>query len=223
MSKFSKTSLRTEYNGVKQSHKGKHKNLLIIFVKNIKLGKVKTRLAKSIGTEGAFQVYKHLVEITEKVTNQISGTKRVYFSDSIIEEKWPKTTKYVQKGEDLGQKMQNSIEKGFNDGFEKIILIGSDLPDVSAQIIEKGLEELTINEVVFGPAEDGGYYLVGMTKKHYSIFENKPWSTSKLLEITLSELKDKEVNYSLLEPLNDIDTIEDLEKSTINEHFKYLL
>ena len=113
-------------------------------------------------------------------------------------------------------------KKGLMMVLKKIILIGSDLPDVSAQIIEKGFEELTINEVVFGPAEDGGYYLVGMTKKHYSIFENKPWSTSKLLEITLSELKDKEVNYSLLEPLNDIDTIEDLKKSTIYSEFKHL-
>jgi len=192
------------------------KTLLIVFVKDIKLGKVKTRLAKEIGDDGAFKVYQHLVEITEKATKSLSSEKRIYFSKTIVEEKWPKTAKFVQTGDDLGEKMQNSIEKGFEDGFEKIILIGSDLPDISQKIIEQGFTELENNEVVFGPAEDGGYYLVGMTKKHYCIFQNKQWSTDNLLAITLKELKEKSVNYSLLKTLNDIDTIEDLEKSNIS-------
>ena len=199
------------------------KNLLIVFVKNIKLGRVKTRLAKSIGTEGAFQVYKHLVEITEKATNEIICNKRIYFSDAIIDEKWPKTAKFVQKGSNLGEKMQNSIEKGFIDDYEKIVLIGSDLPDISTKIIQEGIDELEKNEVVFGPAEDGGYYLVGMTKKHYSIFKNKKWSTNDLLEKTLNELKEKKINYSLLPPLNDIDTIEDLKTSSIFNELKHLI
>ncbi len=199
------------------------KTLLIVFVKNIKLGKVKTRLAKTIGTEAAFQVYKHLVEITENVTNQISSDKTIYFSDVIIEEKWPKTLKNVQKGADLGQKMQNSFEKGFKSGFQKIILIGSDLPDISTQIIQKGFDELNNNEVVFGPAEDGGYYLVGMTKKHYSVFKNKHWSTNDLLEKTLIELTEKRIGFSLLETLNDIDTIEDLERSSIYDEIKHVI
>lgn len=196
------------------------KELLIVFVKNIKLGKVKTRLAKSIGDEGAFQVYKQLVEITERETTQVKSDQRIYFSDVVVDEKWPKTAKYVQKGADLGQKMQNAFEKGFKDGHEKIVLIGSDLPDISASIIHKAFDELTNNEIVFGPAEDGGYYLVGMTKKHYTVFTNKKWSTDGLLENTLSELKEKKVDVSLLQTLNDIDTVEDLEKSELKERVK---
>jgi rSAM/selenodomain-associated transferase 1 len=196
------------------------KKLLIVFVKNIQLGKVKTRLAKSIGNEGAFQVYKHLVEITETRTSQLSCEKYIYFSEVIIEEKWPKTSKFIQKGADLGEKMQNSFINGQKNGFEKIILIGSDLPNISPEIIQKGFDELEKNEVVFGPAEDGGYYLVGMNKPHFCIFENKKWSTESLLEVTLSELKEKEVSFSLLETLNDIDTIEDLEKSSIYSDVK---
>ena len=191
------------------------KKLLIIFVKNLVLSKVKTRLAKSIGDERAFQVYKQLVEITEKATQNVKAEKHIYFSDAIIEEKWQKTTKFVQKGTDLGEKMQNSIEKGFKDGFDKIILIGSDLPDISAQIIKKGFDELTKNEVVFGPAEDGGYYLVGMTKPHFFIFQNKAWSTDDLLETSLKELQQNEVDFSLLETLNDIDTFEDLKQTSL--------
>ena len=117
MSKVSDMSLRTKCNGVKQSHEktqdcfvphnDEQKTLLIIFVKNIRLGKVKTRLAKTIGNEGAFQVYKHLVKITENATDKLNTEKHIYFSDVIIEEKWPKTSKFVQKGVDLGGKMKN--------------------------------------------------------------------------------------------------------------------
>ncbi|MBV1952771.1 MAG: TIGR04282 family arsenosugar biosynthesis glycosyltransferase [Cycloclasticus sp.] len=199
------------------------KTLLIVFVKNIRLGKVKTRLAKAIGTEGAFQVYKHLVEITENVTNQVCSDKRVYFSDVIIEKKWPKTSKSIQKGTDLGEKMQNSFKNGQKEGFDKVVLIGSDLPDISPEIIQKGFDELENHEVVFGPAEDGGYYLVGMTKPHFCIFKNKQWSTETLLKETLNELEEKGVGYSLLETLNDVDSIEDLKNSSIASEFEGLI
>jgi rSAM/selenodomain-associated transferase 1 len=199
------------------------KELLIVFVKNIKLGKVKTRLAKSIGNEGAFEVYKHLVEITEEATQKVKHEKHIYFSDVIIDEKWPNTPKFVQKGADLGEKMQNAFEKGFSDGYKKIILIGSDLPDISATIIQKGFDQLNNSEIVFGPAEDGGYYLVGMTKKCYSIFTDKQWSTENLLAVTLAELKENKIGVSLLETLNDIDTIDDLKHSSVANQFEAIL
>ena len=198
------------------------KNLLIVFVKNIRLGKVKTRLAKSIGNENAFEVYKYLVDITEKVTEAINIEKHIYFSDAIIEEKWPKTAKFVQKGEDLGQKMQYSIQKGFDDGFEKIVLIGSDLPDISSQIIQQGFNALNKTPIVFGPAKDGGYYLIGLTQPYNFLFENKPWSQSTLLDVTLTELNAHNLTYSLLQPLNDIDTLEDLKSSSLNKTFSHL-
>ena len=86
------------------------------------------------------------------------------------------------------------------------------MPNISSTIITKGLKALDKTEVVFGPAEDGGYYLIGMNKPNTFIFENKPWSDSKLLETTLNELKNKNIDVSLLEPLNDIDTFEDLKQ-----------
>jgi rSAM/selenodomain-associated transferase 1 len=199
------------------------KELLIVFVKNIKLGKVKTRLAKSIGNEGAFEVYKHLVEITEKATQKVKHEKHIYFSDVIIDEKWPNTPKFIQKGADLGEKMQNAFEKGFSDGYKKIILIGSDLPDISATIIQKGFDQLNNSEIVFGPAEDGGYYLVGMNKMYKSIFENKKWSTKELLKTTLLELDKNKTKVSLLHKLNDIDNLDDLKRSSVANQFEALL
>ena len=130
-----------------------------------------------------------------------------------MEEKWQKSTKFHQKGFDLGEKMQNSFKKGVFDGFEKIVLIGSDLPEISEKIINEAFEELDKNELVFGPAEDGGYYLIGMKKEHFFVFKNKPWSQENLLKETLKEVNKRGVSYSLLKELNDIDTFEDLKKS----------
>lgn len=186
------------------------KNLVIVFVKNIKLGKVKTRLAKTIGNQGAFEVYKELVEITEKATSKVEADKRIYFSDAILDTKWVGFEKFVQQGEDLGARMKNAFGQGFADGYERIVLIGSDLPDINASHIYKGLKALEHSETVFGPAIDGGYYLIGLSKIHDCVFENKPWSQSILLHETLSELKSKNITFSILETLNDIDTFEDL-------------
>ena len=189
------------------------KELLIVFVKNIKLGKVKSRLANVIGKEAAFNIYKELVKITENATKHIQIDKQIYFSDAIIESKWENDLKKIQQGVDLGERMKNAFKNGFEDGYEKIILIGSDLPKITENIILKGFSELSTNAVVFGPAEDGGYYLVGLSKMNSAIFDDKPWSQSELLEVTLQELKNNNQQFALLETLNDIDTYEDLVKS----------
>ncbi|MDY7395117.1 TIGR04282 family arsenosugar biosynthesis glycosyltransferase [Aureibaculum sp. 2210JD6-5] len=186
------------------------KKLIIIFVKNIRLGKVKTRLAKEIGNQTAFDVYNELVKITETATKNIAIDKRIYFSDTIVNTKWNNTSKKVQKGIDLGERMKNAFIDGFNEGYNHIVLIGSDLPDIDSTHILKGLDALKTNEVVFGPAVDGGYYLVGLSKLHETIFDDKPWSQSHLLTETCQELNNDKIAYSLLEPLNDIDTIDDL-------------
>ena len=187
-----------------------NKELVIVFVKNIKLGKVKTRLAKTIGHQGAFEVYSELVKVTENATKNLSADIRIYFSDAITETKWKGTYKTVQKGNDLGERMKNAFEDGFHDGYNRVVLIGSDLPDICKNHINEGLNNLKENEVVFGPAEDGGYYLIGMNKMNAFIFENKPWSQSYLLEETLQELNFKNIKYTTLVTLNDIDTYEDL-------------
>jgi len=186
------------------------KELLIVFVKNIKLGKVKTRLANTIGDQGAFDIYKELFKITETITTNMALEKRIYFSDAVIDYKWPNTFKTTQQGVDLGERMKNAFSDGFNDGYDKIVLIGSDLPEISEEIISNGFKELQQNELVFGPADDGGYYLIGLSKMNATPFENKPWSQSHLLKTTLAELKANNTKYSLLQNLNDIDTFEDL-------------
>jgi hypothetical protein len=111
--------------------------------------------------------------------------------------------------------MKNAFKSGFRNGYKKIVLIGSDLPDINESIIKNAFEVLKIKDTVFGPAQDGGYYLIGMKQVHSQIFDNKPWSKPHLLDVTLQELKSQNISYSLIETLNDIDTFEDLKTSSI--------
>lgn len=189
------------------------KTLIVVFVKNLELGQVKTRLAKTIGDYGAYEVYSELVGLTERITSSLAMDKHIYFTRELSASQWPNDKKFIQSGQDLGERMINAFDNSFSLGYEKVILIGSDLPDLNQEHIEKAVTSLDNNDVVFGKAEDGGYYLIGMSKLIPEIFKGKPWSQPNLLRVTLTELKDLNYNYETLETLNDIDTFEDLIKS----------
>jgi len=199
-----------------------HKELVIVFVKNVILGKVKTRLAKTIGNQAAFEVYKELIKVTENATKNLEADVWVYFSDAIVNTKWENRYKTAQKGENLGERMYNAFEDAFTKDYDRVVLIGSDLPSLEAKHITNGLQALQKTDVSFGPALDGGYYLIGQTKNHKSIFKNKPWSQPELLEQTLLELKKQNVSFTLLETQNDIDTYEDLVASNFYQKNKEL-
>ncbi len=197
------------------------KKLFIVFAKNGELGKVKTRLAQTIGNEGALRVYLDLLQITEDVSSAMENVQlRIYFSDYILEDRWPGKEKYIQQGTDLGQRMKNAFEQGFNDGFTSIVGIGADLPEINPTLISDAFHALESSDFVFGPALDGGYYLVGMSfEKGFYIFENKPWSTEELFILTKTEILENQHTLHELETLNDIDTLEDLKASSIAANY----
>ena len=117
--------------------------------------------------------------------------------------------KHQQVGEDLGIRMLHAFKNGFKAGYEKVMIIGSDLYDLTAETIENAFIALENNEVVIGPAEDGGYYLLGMNSLEEKVFKNKDWGTETVRKDTLEDLKDKKV--FLLGELNDVDVFEDIE------------
>ena len=187
------------------------KNLLLIFTRNPELGKAKTRLAKTVGDETALEIYKFLLKRTRDVSAKVSSDKAVYYSVHIRENDiWDATVfqKYQQVGEDLGIRMLHAFKNGFEAGYEKVMIIGSDLYDLSAKNIENAFTALDENEVVLGPALDGGYYLLGMNSLHAAVFKNKEWGTASVRKDTLDDLKDKKVK--LLAVKNDIDVYEDI-------------
>ena len=188
------------------------RSLLIIFTRNPELGKVKTRLSKSTGDQVALEIYKFLLNKTNQVTKQVSADKIVYYSEKITKHDiWSSNLykKEVQHGSDLGAKMKNSFQAAFENKYDKVLLIGSDLYDLEPCHIYEAFKKLDTNDVVIGPASDGGYYLIGLKKLHPKIFKNKNWGTSTVREDTLKDLE--KVDVHLLPILNDVDVIEDIE------------
>ena len=191
-----------------------NRNLIIIFTRNPELGKVKTRLAKTIGKQNALDIYKLLLRHTERTIQTIDADKAVYYSIEIrAHDIWNNDNyqKHQQLGEDLGIRMLNAFKNGFKKGYEKIIIIGSDLFDLKENHINEAFKRLDKNDVVIGPALDGGYYLLGLKTLYPSIFKLMAWGTETVLNDTLRKLENETV--FLLEQLNDIDTFEDLKQN----------
>lgn len=189
------------------------RELLIVFVKNPELGKVKTRLAKEIGDQKALEVYQLLLTKTKKAASDCRADVVFYFSNSNDQDLWPEEYSFVQHGKNLGERMKNALQDSFDKGYERICLIGSDLPDISSKLIDKAFQSLTYMDTVLGPSADGGYYLIGLKRQIPELFESVEWSTSKVLEQTLEKLTKQKESYFLLETKNDIDTLEDLKSS----------
>ena len=193
-------------------------NALLIFTRNPELGKVKTRLAKTIGDQAALTVYCDLLLHTMTVTKSIDCDKFVFYDTTITQDDiWDTQfyTKKLQSHGDLGTRMHNAFQALFDLGYQKCIIIGSDLFDLKSNHIETAFNKLLNHDVVIGPAADGGYYLLGLKMNNSIIFQNKNWGTPTVLASTLHDLKNHSISF--LETLNDIDTFEDLQQSSYND------
>lgn len=191
--------------------------LLMIFVKNPVPGKVKTRLAKTLGTEKALEIYHELIVHTFNVTRNLPCDKVVFYSDEVIaDDVWSggNYQKVVQEGSDLGKRMLNAFKSAFQKGYKKAVVIGSDCFEITEEIIRDAFDSIPKNNFVIGPTHDGGYYLIGMTALHAIIFKNKKWSSDEVLHDTLTDLRHMNGSYKLLPELTDIDTEDDLLAST---------
>jgi hypothetical protein len=195
-------------------------NALMIFMKYPVKGRVKTRLAKDIGDETALAIYKSLVEKT------LYGVRnpQTHYLDILIylddenhigeTARWlnvPRKNIFIQNGIELGVKLANAFKEQFL-RYEKIIVIGTDIPGLDSGIIEKSLECLDQSDVVIGPAVDGGYYLLGSKKFHPELFSGIDWSTHVVLRQTLEIIHNQNMKYTLLEEKRDIDTLDDLKE-----------
>lgn len=189
------------------------KNLLLIFTRNPELGKCKSRLAATVGNEIALNIYKFLLNHTFAITKNVNAAKQVWYSEKIWKNDiWNNHffDKKLQEGANLGIRMANAFSEGFTAGFERIIIIGSDMYDLTQKDIDHAFSELENSDFVVGPAEDGGYYLLGMNTFNTDVFKNKAWGTKTVLEATLKNINHKKIK--LLETKNDIDLYEDIAK-----------
>ncbi|MFA7274487.1 MAG: TIGR04282 family arsenosugar biosynthesis glycosyltransferase [Crocinitomicaceae bacterium] len=187
------------------------KNALIIFQKNPEQGKVKTRLAATVGDENALRIYSILVDKTHQLVEAIVAKKYLFFSDFIEKEvKWAPYDKKVQKGSDLGLRMFNAIAEVKAEGAERIVVIGTDCYDLSVDILEEAFVALETNDYCIGPALDGGYYLIGTTQPDEVVFLNKKWSTETVCEEAKDSILKAGKKVTILPILSDVDYEEDL-------------
>jgi rSAM/selenodomain-associated transferase 1 len=185
---------------------------LIIFIKNPVLGKVKTRIAAEAGDAVALDIYKNLLDHTRSIADQVDAARLLFYSDRVVRlDQWAekKYSKTVQSGEDLGERMLNAFKQ--TSEYDKKIIIGSDCPGITVDLIDQAYTALDYHDVVIGPSKDGGYYLLGMNSLVPEIFKSIPWSTDQVLTETVRVLQNKRLLYKLLPTLADVDTLADWE------------
>jgi rSAM/selenodomain-associated transferase 1 len=185
---------------------------LIIFIKNPVAGKVKTRLAATMGNEEALHIYLRLLEHTFSITQHLEEAKYLFYSDFIPNGDVWQDAGYrplLQSGPDLGLRMQHAFETIFAAGHTKAVIIGSDCINLETAMLEQAFSALDAHDVVIGPANDGGYYLLGMKSLHPLFFRNKEWSTPDVFPQTVQDCQREGLSFLLLPELVDIDTEED--------------
>ena len=189
-------------------------NAVVLFARDPVLGKVKTRLSPFLNDETILQLYTcFLHDSLDKIrqvenadlfigispSNQSGFFTGMPGSDMRI---------FVQEGKELGDKMRRAIQDRFAEGYERVVIIGSDSPSLPVSYIERALA--SDKDMVLGPSTDGGYYLIGMKGALTEVFEGVTWGTEKVLQETCDHLVQNGVPLELLPVWYDIDSPEDL-------------
>jgi len=184
--------------------------LLIVFVKAPRIGAVKTRLAKGIGSEAARAAYCRLAEILFRNLSALTGVQLFVSPDDALDEvkHWRRDTWTVhpQGGGDLGCRLKSAFAIAFAEGARRVAIIGSDCPSIQVNDIERSWAELENCDVVLGPASDGGYWLIGLNRPQPALFHRIAWSSNSVLKDTISRATRERLRVALLQELSDVDT-----------------
>jgi len=192
---------------------------LIVFTRYPQPGKAKTRLIPVLGPQGAADLHKEMTEhVLRRVRSfttrrQVEIEVRYEGGNRSLMEKWLGTdVVYRSQGSgDLGVRMERSFSKAFHQGIERVVIIGSDCPGIDANTVRTAFDLLLQFDLVLGPAEDGGYYLIGLSQEAPQLFRGISWGTSGVRAKTIDIAKLLELRWISIEPLPDVDRAEDLE------------
>lgn len=193
------------------------KECILLFVKYPHCGLVKTRLAEKTNPRFAAELYKNFVADTLEILKNLSQDLRIFFEPPADEENFknwlgPSYNYASQRGDDLGQKMKNAFQHVFAEGFLKALVIGSDTPDLPKEYIDLAFKAMESHDAVIGPADDGGYYLLGFSKESFlpEVFEDITWGSSDVCDQTVNIMERHSQKVFLLPQWFDVDTLEDL-------------
>ncbi|HEX8504268.1 MAG TPA: TIGR04282 family arsenosugar biosynthesis glycosyltransferase [Hymenobacter sp.] len=188
---------------------------LLVFARVPELGRVKTRLAETLGAGEALRVYCDLLARTRAAVLGVAATKTLWLAgDSLTAsacfEGWTGFAQRPQAAGDLGQRMHRAFADAFAAGATSAVVIGTDCPELTPGHLQEAFRQLARHDVVVGPAQDGGYYLLGMRTLVPDFFRNKPWSTDAVLAETLADANRLGLRVAQLPTLSDVDTAADL-------------
>ena len=199
------------------------KERLIIFTRYPEVGSTKTRMIPILGADGAANLQR---EMTEHVLSQVAGPSasnnlaiEICYdgaNEDLMRLWLGSEFEYVlQKGNNVGERMQRAFEHAFESGATSAVIIGTDIPDLTARIVKDAFKVLKQKDMVLGPAKDGGYYLIGFPKTAFflaagDLFAGIKWGESDVLKKTINTATDLGIRYSLVDELKDVDRPEDL-------------
>ncbi len=186
-------------------------NTVLYFVKNPVPGKVKTRLAKSVGAVKAAELYRDLAAENFHILKRpelwsLAVTFDPPEAESEIADWLPGAADYTaQQGADLGSRLQFAFEQAFQAGANKVLALGSDTLGLEEETIRRAFDALNETDLVIGPARDGGYYLIGMKELHARLFDKIAWSTHAVYRQTLVRARLLRLDWYELPILEDLD------------------
>ena len=202
---------------------------LILFIKYPEAGKVKTRLAKTIGHQKALELYESFIRETLTRLQKVEATLHLFFTPDCRQadmESWLGTSNcfplHPQQGNHLGERMISAFKAMFNLGFDYCLITGSDVPDAPVAVFTEAFNSLKSTPAIIAPTKDGGYYLLGFQKKNFceAIFHNVDWSTNRVFQQTMNIFKQNNMTPCVLQEWQDVDTIDDLkdlqQRGTLN-------
>jgi len=190
---------------------------LIIFARLPRPGEVKTRLGNTIGMTKAAAIYEELARHVFDVGNvaATTGISVLLFFDPIGSEsamrQWVGNPFefHRQEGGNLGLRMANAFRNAFARGADRVVIVGTDVPDLTVEHLSRAFAELSRHDMAIGPSTDGGYYLLGMCSPLKEVFDGIPWGTDQVYEATVRRAEELALTSAILDMLTDIDTEED--------------
>lgn len=199
------------------------KEALVVMAKAPREGKVKTRLFSALSPEEAKRLHVAFLSDTFALMEDVREEREelglaLCYTPEGEEETFEEVERegslmIPQRGDELGERLTNCFADLFALGFESVVVIGADSPTLPGDYVFDAFECFeTDDDVIIGPTEDGGYYLVGMRKPHARIFEDVPWGGAGVLDATLDRAREAELNLVLLPEWYDVDTPEDFER-----------
>lgn len=209
-------------------------NHLGVFGKYWEAGRVKTRLASDIGAAAAAELYREFLQQTLQRHHETADKRCLFYSPPERRSEFrrfcsPEWQIQKQSPGSLGDRMRDYFHRTLQKPGDRSVLIGSDTPRLSAEIIQQAYRKLESYPVVLGPSFDGGYYLIGMSGSPVEVFENITWSSPQVFQQTIDVLKGHKVPWFELAARNDIDELDDLkqlqnelaslpERGTLDDH-----